>query len=247
MVSYTNCNGRANNNLLIFIEGSINVGKGVFINGLARALETYSTDIHIHVRTPGDGVFETDININDMFHMDPSRWAAEFLIHNLSEKLKFMKERCISTNSIIIIERSIATESAVFIKSLYDCDMISIVTYNSCISLVTQISEMFEIMQQITQTLTYIYMRTDPTDLYESLISHGMYDCLNYKLLLAIHNNYENFINVVSNDNSGNKYVVCVDVSFDQIFKPGANLVKVALKRLQTIYPALQKEPGIQS
>lgn len=243
----SNDDNRVSNNLLIFIEGNINMGKGQFIMGLARVLGKYSSDIHIHTRSPDEGVFGTDLNINDMLHLDPGRWAAEFLVHNLAEKLRFMKDRCRDTqNSIILIERSIATESEVFVQSLYDCGMISIVTYRSCVSLVTQISEMFEMLQPITRTLTYIYMRTDPTDLYESLISNNVYDCFNFKLLLAIHNNYETFIDKMSNDSTGEKYVVCVDVPHDQIIKPAANLVKNALKKLQHIYPALQNEPVIQ-
>ena len=229
------------NNLLMFIEGNITMGKGSFIAGLVRILSRSQCTIHTHLRTSGEGMFGTDLNINDMFHLDPGRWAAEFLMFNLSEKLKFMKAMCNDThNSIIIVERSMATESIVFIQSLFDCGMISCVTYQVCTNLVSQITDMFEQLQNITQTTTYIYMRTDPTDLYDSLVGHNIYDCLNFKLLQAIHDNYEKFISGVENDSTGTKYVVVVDVPYDQILKPNVNTIKTAFRKLQHIYPALQ-------
>lgn len=234
------------NKLLMFVEGNITAGKGPFISGLIRALSVRSRcPVHVHLRTVGEGLFGADVNITDLFHLDPGRWAAEFLMFNLGEKLRFMKERCREThNSIIIVERSIAAESEVFIKSLFECGMISQLTHRVCMALVAQILDMFEELQRVTPTITYIYLRTDPTDLYECLVGHNIYDCLNFNLLQAIHRNYERFISEVSADPTGSKYAVTIDMPYEQIMKPSAATVRVALKQLQHIYPALQGEPG---
>lgn len=232
----------SSNNLIVFVEGNIAIGKGQFIAGLSRILSknTVNISIHTHLRTSGETLFGNGMNLNDVFHLDPGRWASEFLVWNLSEKLRFIKECCKEThNSIIIIERSIATESLVFIQSLYECEMISVITYETCVNLIRQLSELFEMLQTMTTTLTYIYMRTDPSDLYECLLSHNVYDCLNFQLLKTIHKNYEKFIATVEDDPSGTKYVVSVDVTYEHIIKPSATIMKNAFKKLQKIYPAL--------
>ena len=237
----------SNNNLLIFIEGNIRTGKASLISGLAKHLSKYSENIYTYFHpkdyrdlgptTTTDSRVPIEININDMFNMDPNRWACEFFIINLTNKINFMRTHLRGNhNSIIIIERSIDTESLVFIQSLYDCCLISYITYTGCMNIVKELSDIFKELRQIT---TYIYMRSDPTDLFDCIISHNVYDCLNYNLLSAIHRNYEHYITSLSVNSVANP-VITVDVPYEQILKPNANIIKGLFKRLQHIYPIFQ-------
>lgn len=227
------------NTLLLLIEGNITTGKGLFINGLQKTLSKISGKIYVHSHPSNRRQIYDDINIYDLFYLEPRRWTAEFLMHTLTSKLNFINTYCKEPNAILIMERSIQTESKVFIKSLYDCDMITGVTFQKCTELIDSIDQL---CQQFFENATYIYLKTDPTDLYDSLLIHNVYDCINFKLLEKIDKNYDIFLESVENS-SNNAYYVSVDIPFDQIFKPHANTIKSAFKQLQKIYPIFQNVP----
>tara|TARA_Y100000389_G_C17470948_1_gene530725 strand:+ start:3522 stop:4223 length:702 start_codon:yes stop_codon:yes gene_type:complete len=227
------------NTLLLLIEGNITTGKGIFINGLQKTLSKISGKIYIHSHPAVGGKISEDLNIYDLFYLEPRRWAAEFIMHTLTSKLQFINTYCKEPNAILIMERSIQTESKVFIQSLYDCNIITRVTYLKCTDLIETIDQL---CKQFFENATYIYLKTDPTDLYDSLMIHNVYPCINFKLLEKIHHNYETFLENVEDSNT-NAYYISVDIPFDQIFKPHANTIKSAFKQLQKIYPIFQNTP----
>tara|TARA_B100001287_G_C22577070_1_gene479188 strand:+ start:184 stop:903 length:720 start_codon:yes stop_codon:yes gene_type:complete len=233
--------GIAENTLLLVIEGNITTGKTIFVNNLAKTLQKISNKIYIHnPNTKQKHIISDDINICDLFYLDPKRWTAEFLMNTLSSKLDFLNKHSQEPNSILIMERSIKTESEVFIKSLYDCNMITNVTYKICCELVDAINGMCELFLK-SASISYIYLKTDPTDLFDALIIHNVYDSINFTLLNSIHKNYERYLNKDTDELKGD--VIQLNIPFEQIFKPNAVTIKNAFKQLQHIYPIFQNIP----
>lgn len=221
------------NNLIIFVEGNISTGKEKFINDLSKLLASLTpiTKIYTHMSNIPNN---NDINIFDLFACNPSKWTAEYFMTNLTMKLKFMKEHLKDNNSILLVERSLLTESKVFVKSLHDSGLISDMTYKICMEHGKEISDIILEMQSV---VCYIYLRTDPVDLFNNIIINNVFDSINFELINAIHFNYELYFQSLD---SNNFQFISIDLPYEQMFKPHANTIKGAFRQLQNIYPIFQ-------
>ena len=224
-----------NNNLIVFVEGNIATGKTSFISNLTKLLskiDTYKIKVYAAEKS------SQSYTIYDLFCLNPEKWTAEYVIQNLSSKLEFLEKHLHDTNTILIIERSLHTESEVFLRSLYDCNMIHSLTYNICINLVQQISKIL-FQSQMNEQISYIYLRADPNDLFDNIMINNIFDSINFKLLKSIHDNYEMFLQKMQNTSSST-VIIYVDLPHDQVVRPSQTTVKNTFKQLQKHYPIFQ-------
>lgn len=216
----------SSNNLLICIEGNINAGKGYFTGGLVRYLQ--KNNVKVMVMPPTK--FSKEPNLYDLFCLEPSRHCANFIMAALEKKLAFIFSGMAENNAVLIMERSLKTESEVFVTALYNTQLISETTYTAITNLIKQIDRLINI------NTCYVYLKTDPVDLFEALLLLNTHACLNKRLLQAIHIQYEQFINALSD--ADNK-IIQLDLPYEAIMKPTSTGVKQCIKSLSQMFPAL--------
>ena len=179
------------NNLIIFIEGNIATGKGKFIQDFSKFMSSENKNISkIYTFTSKiNNIDSCECNIFDLFACTPDKWTAEYFMYNITQKLMFIKNHAYENNCVLLVERSFLTESTVFVKSLYDCGLISQITFKICIDLANEISDL--ILNNKNRVVCYIYLKTDPNDLFDNIMSNNSFESLNFRLLQKININYE--------------------------------------------------------
>lgn len=229
------------NNLIIFVEGNISTGKGKFINDFTKFLisesETRNIGKFYSFTSATNNVVSCNCNIFDLFACSPEKWTAEYFMFNITQKLAFIKEHAYENNSILIVERSFLTESTVFIKSLYQCNLICEITYSTCINLANEISDI--IINNKNRFVCYIYLKTDPNDLFDNIMTNNSFESLNYKLLENIHKNYDIYFKNLESNQATSSFIK-VDLPYEQMFKPSLSTIKSTFKQLQKHYPIFQ-------
>lgn len=148
---------------LISIEGNIGSGKSTLVNHIRKE--------YPHVVIVDEPVEEwssiTDLDgttILEKYYGDQERWAFAFQMMAFITRVKRLS--CIPKDKIVITERSVFTDKAIFAKMLYDSKKISEIEYKIY-------RKWFDEFASTIKVDHIIYMKTPPTVCFDRVISRG--------------------------------------------------------------------------
>ena len=154
--------------IILSIEGNIGSGKST----LLAELETiYAQDPTIcFLQEPVD-VWdsikdEAGVTILQKYYADQKRYAFSFQMMAYISRIALMREALKKNYRVILIERSVYTDSAVFAKMLFDDKKIEEIEYKIYLRWVNEFIADFP-------PVKYIYVRAEPAVSYQRILQRG--------------------------------------------------------------------------
>jgi deoxyadenosine/deoxycytidine kinase len=161
--------------MIISIEGNIKSHKRNVLNFIQRVFPVE----FIESRLDREQIIK--------FFNEPYRWAFPLLVQSLIQKYLVIQRIKDEANKIIVINRSHITDLECFAKTFLELRYIS--------------QDEYKIFKDLYQSFTFpdidvfIYLRSSTNACYErSLESVGIYYKIDYRLLKALHDSYEEFV-----------------------------------------------------
>ena len=154
--------------IILSIEGNIGSGKSTL---LARLQEIYSIDSSIcFLQEPVD-IWDTikdehGVSILQKYYADQKRYAFSFQLMAYISSIALMREALKKNYKVIIIERSVYTDSAVFAKMLFDDKKIEEIEYKIYLKWVNEFIADFP-------PVKFIYVRADPEVACQRVLQRG--------------------------------------------------------------------------
>ena len=143
---------------IISIEGNIGTGKSTLLGELR---QRYAGDLSICFLDEPIHVWNTfkdakGITILEKYYADQNRYAFPFQMMAYISRLSAMRAALKQNYKIIIIERSVYTDSAVFAKMLYDDKKIEEIEYKIYMTWVNEFIDDFP-------PIKFVYLRAAPS------------------------------------------------------------------------------------
>jgi deoxyadenosine/deoxycytidine kinase len=154
--------------IILSIEGNIGSGKSTL---LERLQEIYSVDPSIcFLQEPVD-IWDTikdehGVSILQKYYADQKRYAFSFQMMAYISRIALMREALKKNYKVIIIERSVYTDSAVFAKMLFDDKKIEDIEYKIYLKWVNEFIADFP-------PVKFIYVRADPEVSCQRVLQRG--------------------------------------------------------------------------
>lgn len=176
--------------IIVSLEGNIGSGKSTLLEKLK---EKYSFDPTIcFIQEPVDQwnsvKDKNGSSILELYYADQEKYAFTFQMLAYVSRLSVMRAALKKNYRVIIIERSVYTDSAVFAKMLYDNNKIGEVEY---IIYMKWFQEFIEDFPQVK----FVYIRTDPEISFERVIRRGrLGETIPLEYLQNCHKYHENWL-----------------------------------------------------
>jgi deoxyadenosine/deoxycytidine kinase len=154
--------------IIISIEGNIGSGKSTL---LAKLQEVYGNDSSIcFLQEPVD-IWETikdeqGTSILEKYYADQKRYAFSFQMMAYISRISLMRAALKKNYRVIIIERSVYTDSAVFAKMLFDAKKIEEIEYKIYLRWVNEFIADFPAVR-------FVYVRAEPTVSCQRILHRG--------------------------------------------------------------------------
>jgi deoxyadenosine/deoxycytidine kinase len=154
--------------IIISIEGNIGSGKSTL---LAKLQEIYANDPSIcFLQEPVD-IWdsikdESGVTILQKYYADQKRYAFSFQMMAYISRISLMRYALKKNYRVIVIERSVYTDSAVFAKMLFDDKKIEEIEYKIYLRWVNEFIAEFP-------PVKYIYVRAEPQVSYQRIQKRG--------------------------------------------------------------------------
>jgi deoxyadenosine/deoxycytidine kinase len=154
--------------IILSIEGNIGSGKSTL---LAKLKENYANDSTIcFLQEPVD-IWdsirdEQGISILEKYYADQKRYAFSFQMMAYISRISLMREALKKNYRVIIIERSVYTDSAVFAKMLFDDKKIEEIEYKIYLRWVNEFIADFP-------PVRFIYVRAEPEVSFQRILQRG--------------------------------------------------------------------------
>jgi deoxyadenosine/deoxycytidine kinase len=154
--------------IILSIEGNIGSGKSTL---LAKLQEIYVNDPSIcFLQEPVD-VWdsikdEAGVTILEKYYANQKRYAFSFQMMAYISRIALMREALKKNYRVILIERSVYTDSAVFAKMLFDDKKIEEIEYKIYLRWVNEFIADFP-------PVKYIYVRAEPTISQQRILQRG--------------------------------------------------------------------------
>ena len=154
--------------IILSIEGNIGSGKSTL---LAELENIYAQDPTIcFLQEPVD-VWdsikdEAGVTILQKYYADQKRYAFSFQMMAYISRIALMREALKKNYRVILIERSVYTDSAVFAKMLFDDKKIEEIEYKIYLRWVNEFIADFP-------PVKYIYVRAEPAVSYQRILQRG--------------------------------------------------------------------------
>ena len=154
--------------IIISIEGNIGSGKSTL---LAKLQEVYGNDSSIcFLQEPVD-IWETikdeqGTSILEKYYADQKRYAFSFQMMAYISRISLMRAALKKNYRVIIIERSVYTDSAVFAKMLFDAKKIEEIEYKIYLRWVNEFIADFPAVK-------FVYVRAEPTVSCQRILYRG--------------------------------------------------------------------------
>lgn len=154
--------------IILSIEGNIGSGKSTL---LAKLQDVYASDPSIcFLQEPVD-IWdsikdEAGVSILQKYYADQKRYAFSFQMMAYISRISLMREALKKNYRVIIIERSVYTDSAVFAKMLFDDKKIEEIEYKIYLRWVNEFIADFPAVK-------YIYVRAEPEVSYQRIQKRG--------------------------------------------------------------------------
>ena len=176
---------------IISIEGNIGAGKSTLYEQLRKI---YKDDLRIvFVDEPVDEwntiVDESGTTILQRYYENQEKYAFSFQIMALGTRLSLMKKALATDCSIIIMERSVITDSNIFAKMLFDDGKINLIEYKIYM-------KWFIEYTQDLPPINIIYLKTDPSIVYSRVITRSRVgEVIPLDYLVKCHEYHEKWLN----------------------------------------------------
>jgi deoxyadenosine/deoxycytidine kinase len=156
------------NPIILSIEGNIGSGKSTL---LAKLQELYGVDSSICFLQEPVNIWDTikdehGVSILEKYYSDQKRYAFSFQMMAYISRISLMREALKKNYKVIIIERSVYTDSAVFAKMLFDDKKIEEIEYKIYLKWVNEFIADFP-------PVKFIYVRAEPEVSYERVLKRG--------------------------------------------------------------------------
>jgi deoxyadenosine/deoxycytidine kinase len=154
--------------IVISVEGNIGSGKSTLLTKLA---EHYTADASIcFLQEPVD-IWdsikdEEGVTILQKYYADQKRYAFSFQMMAYISRIALMRAALKKNYKVIIIERSVYTDSAVFAKMLFDDKKIEEIEYKIYLRWVNEFIDEFP-------PVKFIYVRAEPAVSFERILQRG--------------------------------------------------------------------------
>ena len=154
--------------IIISIEGNIGSGKSTLLTKLQ---EVYGNDPSIcFLQEPVD-IWETikdeqGTSILEKYYADQKRYAFSFQMMAYISRISLMRAALKKNYRVIIIERSVYTDSAVFAKMLFDAKKIEEIEYKIYLRWVNEFIADFPAVK-------FVYVRAEPTVSCQRILYRG--------------------------------------------------------------------------
>jgi len=154
--------------IILSIEGNIGSGKSTL---LAKLQEIYGIDTSICFLQEPVNIWDTikddaGVSILEKYYADQKRYAFSFQMMAYISRISLMREALQKNYKVIIIERSVYTDSAVFAKMLFDDKKIEEIEYKIYMRWVNEFIADFP-------PVKYIYVRAEPDVCYQRILKRG--------------------------------------------------------------------------
>ena len=154
--------------IILSIEGNIGSGKSTL---LAKLQEIYGIDSTICFLQEPVNIWdsikdETGVSILEKYYADQKRYAFSFQMMAYISRISLMREALKKNYRVIIIERSVYTDSAVFAKMLFDNKKIEEIEYKIYMRWVNEFIADFP-------PVNYIYVRAEPEVSYQRILQRN--------------------------------------------------------------------------
>jgi len=176
---------------IISIEGNIGAGKSTLYEQLRKI---YKDDPRIvFVDEPVDEwntiVDESGTTILQRYYENQEKYAFSFQIMALGTRLSLMKKALAADCYIIIMERSVITDSNIFAKMLFDDGKINLIEYKIYM-------KWFIEYTQDLPPINIIYLKTDPSIVYSRVIKRSRVgEVIPLDYLVKCHEYHEKWLN----------------------------------------------------
>jgi deoxyadenosine/deoxycytidine kinase len=154
--------------IVISVEGNIGSGKSTLLTKLA---EHYTADASIcFLQEPVD-IWdsikdEEGVTILQKYYADQKRYAFSFQMMAYISRIALMRAALKKNYKVIIIERSVYTDSAVFAKMLFDDKKIEEIEYKIYLRWVNEFIDEFP-------PVKFIYVRAEPAVSFDRILQRG--------------------------------------------------------------------------
>ena len=154
--------------IIISVEGNIGSGKSTLIEQLEKLCQLDPSICFIKEpldiwNTIKDSSGET---ILEKYYANQPKYAFSFQMMAYISRMSLMREALKKNYRVIIIERSVYTDSAVFAKMLFDDKKIEEIEYKIYLRWVNEFIEDFP-------PVKYIYVRAEPDISYQRILQRG--------------------------------------------------------------------------
>ena len=167
-INAANANANAVMPIILSIEGNIGSGKSTLLEKLQ---EVYAIDSSICFLQEPVNVWdsikdEQGVSILEKYYADQKRYAFSFQMMAYISRISLMREALKKKYKVIIIERSVYTDSAVFAKMLFDDKKIEEIEYKIYLRWVNEFIADFP-------PVNFIYVRAEPEVSYQRILQRG--------------------------------------------------------------------------
>jgi deoxynucleoside kinase len=154
--------------IILSIEGNIGSGKSTLLTKLQ---EIYGIDTSICFLQEPVNIWDTikdeqGVSILEKYYSDQKRYAFSFQMMAYISRISLMREALKKNYKVIIIERSVYTDSAVFAKMLFDDKKIEEIEYKIYLKWVNEFISEFP-------PVKFIYLRTEPDVSFQRILKRG--------------------------------------------------------------------------
>lgn len=149
--------------VLISVEGNIGSGKSTLVNMIRQKFPNVCI-IDEPVDEWSSIIDKNGVGILERYYSDQKRWAFAFQMMAFITRAKRLRN--LPESTIIITERSVFTDRAIFAKMLYDSGKIEDIEYTIYLKWFDELSSDIKVDH-------IIYMKTDPKICYDRVISRG--------------------------------------------------------------------------
>jgi deoxyadenosine/deoxycytidine kinase len=154
--------------IILSIEGNIGSGKSTLLTKLQ---EIYGIDTSICFLQEPVNIWDTikdeqGVSILEKYYSDQKRYAFSFQMMAYISRISLMREALKKNYKVIIIERSVYTDSAVFAKMLFDDKKIEEIEYKIYLKWVNEFISEFP-------PVKFIYLRTEPDVSFQRILQRG--------------------------------------------------------------------------
>lgn len=154
--------------IILSIEGNIGSGKSTLLTKLQ---EVYGIDTTICFLQEPVNIWDTikdeqGVSILEKYYSDQKRYAFSFQMMAYISRISLMREALKKNYKVIIIERSVYTDSAVFAKMLFDNKKIEEIEYKIYLKWVNEFISEFP-------PVKFIYLRAEPDVSFQRILQRG--------------------------------------------------------------------------